>query len=686
MIRYEKGAFNPRTLIALRGSVFGTTVPPAVLCGILGAAFKLACQRNESFEYFFANVLNNNSAYSSFSVLLGFLVVFRTQLSYSRFWDGCKFMKEMQAEFFVTGSNLVAFCRQSKADPGSVMHFQELILRLLSMLHAVALAQLHGKEYNFKPLVIGFTSLDSESLLTVRKEECKVELVVQWLQAVTVDAQTHGVLNIAPPILSRIFQNLSNGLSAYYSAYRVTEVPYPFPYMQATEVLLVVYWVVTPCVMVNFTELAFWSGFFSFLASLILLSLNQIAAELEDPFGKDANDLNLDEMQNEMNKRLLMLTAPSTGQVPRLSVSMLTVSTSRISECATMEEANLRDLVTQMNVWNNGDDDANSSAMHSPRDHSQAFWSLSSAVAENAAANAAVVPQKELVSMSKQDVSTKGIASEPNGLGSFSEPVSVSPAPPDPGISEEGAATLVPVVREQPERVAGVCSTAGAPTLGDSGPQAAGCPSGPPEPDGLRQDPGAPVSGEPPPETDIFLHERIAPVCRGPLLPEPDTCLQDRVAPFCRRKPIELDVPMPCWACRVQEAAVPRTILPSSSAQNSTASRQGASPRLQGFVQEGSSSSNSVAAKMMAWLTWVEAAPNLETEGAASSRGSEPWRPETWTEAQVGHPEYRSPMSPTASIRFAAAQERPPGQERNPSRESADAQCMRDLYTRTSRV
>mmetsp|Transcript_74200 Transcript_74200/g.241299 ORF Transcript_74200/g.241299 Transcript_74200/m.241299 type:complete len:123 (+) Transcript_74200:95-463(+) len=114
MIRYQRGSFNPRSLFKLQGSVFRRSIWPALLCGFMGAAFKhLEVNNIAGLAFLFQDILTDNSAYSSVSVLIGFLVIFRTQQSYSRFWDGSKFLKNMQAEWFMAGGNLFAFCRHN---------------------------------------------------------------------------------------------------------------------------------------------------------------------------------------------------------------------------------------------------------------------------------------------------------------------------------------------------------------------------------------------------------------------------------------------------------------------------------------------------------------------------------------------------------------------------------------------
>jgi len=323
MIKYPHKRFHFVQLFQLHGSAFIFTLPISLACAFISAGMQsLTTEDAGDAVWFFSNIISNPAAYTSVTFLCGFLIVFRTQLSYNRFWEGAQSLKAMEAEFFVTASNLVAFCRHSSAEASLVADFQHKLVRFLSLLHAVGLAQLHSEHgddtlYDFE--FIDPQGLDKDSLALIQLEECRVELLLQWIQSLVVDGIKTGVCSIPPPILSRIFQNLANGLSAFHSASIVHEIPYPFPYMQTTEMLLVTHFLLTPMVMCVLTNTPLWAGVFSFCASFSLWSLNTIATELEHPFGKDPNDLPMIEMQSNLNKRLLLLLRPSTNCVPVLS-------------------------------------------------------------------------------------------------------------------------------------------------------------------------------------------------------------------------------------------------------------------------------------------------------------------------------------------------------------------------------
>lgn len=319
MIHYTKGMFRCSTICRLSGSPIYPVIPPALICGALGFFFKLLELRLPEVEHRMLEIISSGTVYSAASVLIAFLITFRTQSCYNRYWHGAEHLKHMQAEFFVTASNLIAFSRPSKCSAEQVSEFQNILVRLVSLLHAVCLSRLGGEEMNMSNHLVDAKGLDILSLHTLWTQEPKVELLLQWIQSLTVDAHTAGVVPIAPPILSRVFQNLGNGMTAFYMASRLVEVPYPFPLVQTTDVLLICHLLTTPIVMCNLTHEPVWSGFFSFIIALMFLSVNVIARELEDPYNNKINSLNLLEMQGDINKRLKMLVRAPTKIVPKLS-------------------------------------------------------------------------------------------------------------------------------------------------------------------------------------------------------------------------------------------------------------------------------------------------------------------------------------------------------------------------------
>jgi len=321
------GIFFLTKIFQLRGSVFPKAFFIALPCAIISAILRVLID-NDVLAVFQHehSIMKETQAFSGFSFLVGFLIVFRTSQGYNRFWDGCGSTHHMRAEWFDAAAALVAFCKHSSSDPVIVRKFQNTLIRLFSMLHAAALAELEQlnvddeseeiQSFDFD--LIDPSSIDEESLRSLKYSTSKVELIFSWIQFLIVENMPNGVLSIPPPILSRAFQEIANGMVAFHNAMKITYVPFPFPYAQTCDLLLLVHWVVVPLVTTQWVTEPLWAGVFVMIQVFILWSLNLIAVEIENPFGQDANDLNGRHMQVEMNRHLLLLLQPETLKTPQL--------------------------------------------------------------------------------------------------------------------------------------------------------------------------------------------------------------------------------------------------------------------------------------------------------------------------------------------------------------------------------
>jgi len=156
------------------------------------------------------------------------------------------------------------------------------------------------------------TATDTEALavvyltpITVEEQNAldycqdKVLLLTGWItESITrVIAEKH--IMVPPPICSRFYQELSDGLLAYNQAMKIALVPFPFPFAQIVTLLLIVFVLTCPLLIMNFTDSPIFTPVLTFLAVLGYWGLNEIACELENPFGNDSNDLPLLEIHHD---------------------------------------------------------------------------------------------------------------------------------------------------------------------------------------------------------------------------------------------------------------------------------------------------------------------------------------------------------------------------------------------------
>jgi len=330
-------------LFRMQGSVMPKSVLMALPCALLSASLKWGIQ-NGFLDVFKHpdSIVSDTQAWVGFSFLVTFLVVFRTSQAYTRFWDGCTSVHQMRAEWFDACSALVAYCKHSSAPAPAISAFKNTLVRLVSMLHAVALAELEQinvdtddvsgiRAFGFE--LIDPDGVDMESLMALKFSTCKVELVFSWIQMLIVENIGTGVLSIPPPILSRSFQEIANGMVKFQDALKITYIPFPFPYAQTCQYVLIVHWCIVPFVVAQWVTSPVWAGVFTMIQVFVLWSLNNIAEEIENPFGADPNDLDGEYMQKEMNRHLLLLLHRDTISVPRLNANACTIEQATLDTC-----------------------------------------------------------------------------------------------------------------------------------------------------------------------------------------------------------------------------------------------------------------------------------------------------------------------------------------------------------------
>jgi len=148
------------------------------------------------------------------------------------------------------------------------------------------------------------------------------EVVFQWVQGLIVSMIETEVLSVPAPLLTRVFQDLGNGMSKYHQGLKFPDVPVPFPYVAAAEMTLYMHTVITPIVSIQWSTTAYLPPLFTCVLVFILWSLFIVAGELENPFnGDDANDLDMDLIQAEVNAQLMTLLQGPSLRLPKLRKS-----------------------------------------------------------------------------------------------------------------------------------------------------------------------------------------------------------------------------------------------------------------------------------------------------------------------------------------------------------------------------
>jgi len=142
--------------------------------------------------------------------------------------------------------------------------------------------------------------LNADEIEALDQSSDKVLMLSMWIQENILRKMNEQLLLVPGPIVSRCYQELSKGMMGYNSAMKIALVPFPFPFAQMVTTLLIAFALMVPILIVNFTDSLVLSPILSFVTVLGYWGLNEIATELEEPFGDDLNDLPLVQMHDEL--------------------------------------------------------------------------------------------------------------------------------------------------------------------------------------------------------------------------------------------------------------------------------------------------------------------------------------------------------------------------------------------------
>jgi hypothetical protein len=135
-------------------------------------------------------------------------------------------------------------------------------------------------------LVLGGVS-DNEIayLMRARGPYARTQLVWSWLSDFMLREHMAGSMgDVAPPIISRLFQFMSDGMTFYNHALKITYIPFPFPHAQLSAFFVLMMVVAIPFLMDQYANHAWLGAMLTFLTVTCLAGLHEVARELETPF------------------------------------------------------------------------------------------------------------------------------------------------------------------------------------------------------------------------------------------------------------------------------------------------------------------------------------------------------------------------------------------------------------------
>jgi len=290
MIDYDaKSWFG--VVIQLRGSVAPRVVPRMLIAGALGGA--------ASYLYEHHQFHTPAVAHTMIGVALGLLLVFRTNASFDRWWEGRKLLGGMVNRTRDLARQLVAYV------PGDSRPDVDVAVRLLNAFFAVAMQGLRDE----KDLSAVGDLLTADERAKLEPAKARASVVLTWITARIDRLGREGKITDAR--LLAMDTNLTALVDYHSSCERIVRTPIPFAYAQHIKLFVTLF-----CFTVPFAFVDAMKGYTPIAAAIFafaLFGIDEIGVEIEDPFGYDDNDLPIERIAATIKTSTSDISRSSSG-------------------------------------------------------------------------------------------------------------------------------------------------------------------------------------------------------------------------------------------------------------------------------------------------------------------------------------------------------------------------------------
>jgi ion channel-forming bestrophin family protein len=235
------------------------------------------------------------------SIVLGLLLVFRTNTAYERFWEGRKAWGNIVNN--IRNLSRLIWVAIDETDPSHRLEKEQALKLLVAF--AVA-TKLHLRSQPASDRLADLVStLQFSKLQTATNPPLEVIFwISDYLQA------KHEQLQISLYQMNELQTLLNNLVDMLGACERILRTPMPLAYAIHLKQLLFLYCLLLPFQVVE--ELRWWTAPAIALVSFTLFGIEAIGVEIENPFGSDPNDLPLDKICDtvERNVEDLIRTEP----------------------------------------------------------------------------------------------------------------------------------------------------------------------------------------------------------------------------------------------------------------------------------------------------------------------------------------------------------------------------------------
>ena len=290
MIDYDaKSWFG--VVIRVRGSVAPRVVPRMLIAAGLGFA---ASYLYENYKFHTPAV-----AHTMIGVALGLLLVFRTNASFDRWWEGRKLLGGMVNRTRDLARQLAAYV------PGDSRADVDVSVRLLNAFFALAMQGLRDE----KDLAAVGELLTADERKKLEPVKTRASVVLTWITARIDRLARDGKITDAR--LLAMDTNVTALVDFHSGCERIVRTPIPFAYAQHIKLFVTLFCFTVPFAIVD--QMKTYTPVAAAIFAFALFGIDEIGVEIEDPFGYDDNDLPIDRIAATIKTSTTDISGPATS-------------------------------------------------------------------------------------------------------------------------------------------------------------------------------------------------------------------------------------------------------------------------------------------------------------------------------------------------------------------------------------
>jgi ion channel-forming bestrophin family protein len=295
----EKKLRWSKIILQSKDSILGIVYKNVIACGLFGLFISiLYYYKLPVSQPILQNVIP--------SIVLGLLLVLRTNTAYDRFWEGRKAWGSIVNNVRNLARQILVSIQENNPED----RIEKIaILNFLVAFAVTTKFHLRGENINneLDDLVEKYQYL---KLKNINHPPLEVAFWIgDYLQ------QQHGSKRIDSYQLTSMQELLNNLVDNLGACERILRTPMPVAYSIHLRQLLLIYCLLLPFQLVQ--SLGWWTCIITALISFTLFGIEAIGIQIEDPFGHDSNDLPLDNICKTMKRNIDDLVSFNSGSYAR---------------------------------------------------------------------------------------------------------------------------------------------------------------------------------------------------------------------------------------------------------------------------------------------------------------------------------------------------------------------------------